>query len=119
MVSQRRRIEDESEDDEYEALEAEAVDSVEEASEEADELDDVTADFPLNERVESASPDEIAIRALSGEDIDELIATTPETEQEPPENAGSPIVRAPDEWQPETQEHVPGDLDSEGDWPDE
>jgi hypothetical protein len=118
MVSERRHIEDED-DDAYEPLEAEAVDSVEEASEEADELDDVTADLPLDERVESASPDEVEIVALSGEDLEEPVAITPETELEPPENADSPIVRAPDEWQPETQDHVPGDLDSEGDWPDE
>src|SRR5437879_5240000 len=115
MVSERRPIED-ADDDQYEALEAEAVDNVEEASEEADELDGVSANAPIDER---GSPDEIEIRALSGEDIREPVAVTPETEEELPENADEPIVRAPDEWQPETQEHVPGDLDSEGDWPDQ
>src|SRR5213594_2294 len=110
MVSERRRIEDEGEDDEYEPLEAEAVDGIDEAADAADELNDVTADLPMDERVESASPDELEIRTDTGGEIHATVREMPETEEELPENADEPIVRAPDEWQPETQQHLPGDL---------
>ena len=58
MVSKRKPEADEhpGDHDEYEPLEAEAVADDAEARHEAEELDDVTADFPLDEDVESASP---------------------------------------------------------------
>ncbi len=119
MVSKRREFDDDADDEGYEALETEAADGFEEARAEAEELDDVTADVGLDEDVESASPDEVEIPTLRGGEIEEMVSERPETELEPPENIDQPIVRAPDDEQPTTQDHVPGDVDSEGDWPDE
>jgi len=121
MVSKRKPEADEhrGDHDQYESLEAEAVADEAEARHEADELDDITANFPLDEDVESASPDEVEVPTLSGDDLEEIVRERPADERVPPENYDQPIIRAPDAEQPTTQDHVPGDIDSQGDWPDE
>lgn len=106
------------EDKGYESLEADAGDD-DEIRAEADEFATVSANEPLDEDVEDAIPTEILIPTGTGDTIEEEIEIPPENELQPPSNADQPLQRAPDERQPETAGHALGDIDIEGDWPEE
>ncbi|HZP58618.1 MAG TPA: hypothetical protein VFC53_13865 [Dehalococcoidia bacterium] len=119
MMHERSRKDEAGErDDEYAALEADRA-REREVRRQADELAGIDANAPFDERVESASPDEVEVPTPSGDELEEMVRTPPEDEREPRANARDALTRAPDEYQPETAGRSPGDIDIEGDWPEE
>ena len=106
------------EDRGYQSLEADAGDE-DEIRDEADQFSVVNANEPLTEDVELAAPAEMMVEMPSGDLLEEEVAFPPESDRTRPSNADDPLIRAPDEVQPETQGRAPGDTDIESNWPDE
>jgi hypothetical protein len=105
-------------DEGYESLEADAGDA-DVIRAEAEEYAVVSANEPLDEDVEDASPTELLIPTASGDTLEETIAIPPENEREPASNADQPLAHATEEQQPETAGHDTGDEDIEGNFPEE